>query len=163
LWSYRFLLQAVHTALRRLGTFDQGFLHFPPSTSPSRPERRRDSSVGVETRLRAGRPRSRGSIPVRGKLFFFVSPQLPDRLWCAFCTTGTLACFLEGKAAGAWSWPTHFYVVPMSRMVETYLHSPTRLHGVMRDSLGTGISLLISSPVKAHGYYIWKFIHKIWR
>jgi hypothetical protein len=34
---------------------------------------RKDSSVGIATRLRAGQPRNRGSIPDRGKTFLLLS------------------------------------------------------------------------------------------
>jgi hypothetical protein len=40
----------------------------------------RGSCFGIMTRLLAGRPRSRNSIPGRGNRFFS-SPKLPDRLW----------------------------------------------------------------------------------
>jgi hypothetical protein len=39
-----------------------------------------DSSVTTVTKLRAGKSRSRGSIPSSGKRFLF-TPQRPDRLW----------------------------------------------------------------------------------
>jgi hypothetical protein len=39
-----------------------------------------DISVAIASRLRAGRTRSYGSIPGRGKRFFSF-PQRPDRLW----------------------------------------------------------------------------------
>jgi hypothetical protein len=40
----------------------------------------RDSSVGVATKLRAGRSGFYGSIPGGGREFFF-SPPCPERLW----------------------------------------------------------------------------------
>jgi hypothetical protein len=40
----------------------------------------RDSSVGIVTRLQAGRPRDRSSVHGSGKRFFS-SPQRPDWLW----------------------------------------------------------------------------------
>jgi hypothetical protein len=45
-------------------------------------------------------------------------------------TMGIGGCFLGDKAAGAWSWLTHVHIVPKARMVELYLRSPTRFHGV---------------------------------
>jgi hypothetical protein len=33
---------------------------------------------------------------------------------------------------------THPHLVPLSRMVELYLHSPTRLHGLVVTELNTG-------------------------
>jgi hypothetical protein len=62
--------------------------------------RSRDSSVGLETRLRAGRPRSHGEIPGRGKRFFS-PPQRTDRLWGppSLLIMGTGCCFRGGKAA----------------------------------------------------------------
>jgi hypothetical protein len=44
------------------------------------PTDNRDSSLGIETRLRAGRPRRLSSISGRDKRFFS-SPQHPDELW----------------------------------------------------------------------------------
>jgi hypothetical protein len=38
---------------------------------------------------------------------------------------------MEDKAAGALKLITHFRLVPMSRMVELYFHSPILLHGMM--------------------------------
>jgi hypothetical protein len=38
---------------------------------------------------------------------------------------------------------THLYIVPRSRMVELYLHSPLCLHGVVFNELGTGTNLLL--------------------
>jgi hypothetical protein len=40
----------------------------------------RDLSVGIVTRLRAGRPKNRGSIPHRDRRFIS-SPKRADRLW----------------------------------------------------------------------------------
>jgi hypothetical protein len=36
---------------------------------------------------------------------------------------------------------THLHVVPRLRMMELYLHSPTRLHDVKLNELSTGITL----------------------
>jgi hypothetical protein len=38
---------------------------------------------------------------------------------------------------------THFRIVPRSRMVEIYLHSPIRPHGVVLDQLSIGATLLL--------------------
>jgi hypothetical protein len=59
----------------------------------------RDSSAGIATRLPAGRPRSRGSIPGRGKKLQNV--QNSSEIQPAFDTMGTAGCFTGDKAAGA--------------------------------------------------------------
>jgi hypothetical protein len=43
---------------------------------------------------------------------------------------GTGGDFPGGKATGPWTWP-HLHLVPWSRRVEPYLHSPISLHGIV--------------------------------
>jgi hypothetical protein len=53
---------------------------YPPFCIDTHNCKSRDSSVGIATRLRAGRPDDRGSIP-GGGWEFLSSPTRPDRLW----------------------------------------------------------------------------------
>jgi hypothetical protein len=63
--------------------------------------RSRDSSVGTATRLRAGRPRSQGSIPDRGKTFSLLyNIQTGPGAHPASYPMGTGGSFARGKAAG---------------------------------------------------------------
>jgi hypothetical protein len=41
---------------------------------------------------------------------------------------------------------THFHLVPRSKMVELYLHSPIHLHGVVLNQLSTGTTLALPLP-----------------
>jgi hypothetical protein len=67
-------------------------------------------TIGIATRLRAGRPMNLHSIPGRGKRFFF-TPWRPDRLWgppSLLYAMGMGGCFPGDKAIGAWSWPLSY-------------------------------------------------------
>jgi hypothetical protein len=64
---------------------------------------RRYRSVVIATRLRAGRPRNRGSIP--GLAIDISLLQNGSDAHPASYTTDAGGCFPEGKTAGAWNWP----------------------------------------------------------
>jgi hypothetical protein len=77
-----------------------------------------------------------GSIPGRGKKFFYI-PQCLEQFW------GSLTPPPSNGYRGYSSRDvklTPQNLVQLS-MVELYLHSPIRLHGVVRDWLSTGASL----------------------
>jgi hypothetical protein len=57
--------------------------------------------ITSSTKLWAGQPRNKGSIPGRGKRFFS-SLQRSDRVWGPPCF---LFNWYQVKAAGTWSWP----------------------------------------------------------
>jgi hypothetical protein len=57
------------------------------------------------------------------------SPQLPGRLW-GFLSDGYWGALTPGVKL-----TTHLHLVPRSKIVELYLHSPIRLHGVGRNYL----------------------------
>jgi hypothetical protein len=80
--------------------------------------RSRDSSVGIVTGYMLDGP---GSIP--GSARFLISPQRPDRL------CGPLSLLSNGYRGVKLT--THLHLVPRSRMVELYLHSPICLHSVV--------------------------------
>ena len=85
-------------------------------------DRSRDSSVDIATRLRAGRPRNRGSIPGKGKRFTS-SPKHPDRLWgpATILVKRYQGLFLRGQS-GRWVKLTiHPHLVPRVRMCGTML------------------------------------------
>jgi hypothetical protein len=63
--------------------------------------RSRDRSNGMATRLRAGQPKSRDSIPGRGKRTSFLKDCTGSGAHPAFYTMGTGGCFPWSKAAGA--------------------------------------------------------------
>jgi hypothetical protein len=64
---------------------------------------------------------------VKQDIFFI--PQRPDWFWGppVSCPTGSGALTPRVK----WQEATHLHLVPMSRMAEIYLYSPTHLHAVV--------------------------------
>jgi hypothetical protein len=86
----------------------------------------RDSSVGIATRLDY-----RASIPRRVKRFFSsvtfrlaLGPIQPHVQW----VLGAVSLRVESQGMKL---TTHFDLLPMSRMVELYIHSPKWLPGIM--------------------------------
>jgi hypothetical protein len=98
----------------------------------------RDSSVCIATGYRLD---SRGSIPGGGggarHFFLFHSVQTGSRAHPASNPMGTQRFFSWRQSGRGVKLTTHLYPVPMSRMVERYLHSPIRLHGMMINELST--------------------------
>jgi hypothetical protein len=85
-----------------------------------------DSSVGIASRLWDGQPRSRGSIHLRVQEIFLLSimSRLPLRH-----TQYPIQYVCEGSLPGVQSGrfvklTTHLHLVPSSRMMGLYLHSP---------------------------------------
>jgi hypothetical protein len=85
----------------------------------------RDSSVGIET----GYGLDPGSILGRGKRFV-PSPHRPDRLWgpTKLLSDGYRGFFPTGQSGRGVKLTTP-HLLPRSRMMELYLHSPLHLHG----------------------------------
>jgi hypothetical protein len=84
-------------------------------------ERAGDDSVGIETRLRAGRPRSLDSIPGRGKRFFsFHNVQAGSGAHPA-SYRGLFPPGIEKKGGGG---PADHLHLPPRLMVELYLKFP---------------------------------------
>jgi hypothetical protein len=81
----------------------------------------------------------RGSIPGRGKRFFS-TPQWPHRLWAplSLLTTGNSWLFYRVWDGRFVALNTHFHLLPRSRMVQLYFHSPIHLHGVVLNNLARG-------------------------
>jgi hypothetical protein len=101
----------------------------------------RDSSVGIAAVYGLD---VRVSIPGRGKRFF-VTPKLPDRLWCP---PGLLYNVCRMLFPRRWSGKevkltTYLDLVPRSRMVELYLQSPIRLRGAVLNEISTGTTFLV--------------------
>jgi hypothetical protein len=71
-------------------------------------KRSQDTSVNAVTTLWAGRPRNRGSIPGKGKWYFF--SERAHRLCCpsSLLFKGYQELLPRVKAAGAWSWPLSY-------------------------------------------------------
>jgi hypothetical protein len=80
------------------------------------------SSVGIVTGHGLD---SRGQIPSRSKRFFS-SPQHPDRLWVPLIvlSNGYQGLLFWEQSGRRVKLTTHLNLVPKSRMVELYLHSP---------------------------------------
>jgi hypothetical protein len=53
----------------------------------------------------------------------------------------SVCSFSKGKVAASLKLTTYLHLVPISRVVELYLHSTVRLHDVMLDELNTGTTL----------------------
>jgi hypothetical protein len=87
------------------------------------------SAVGITTDYGLG---GCGSIPDKDKRFFF-TPQRPDRLWGppSLLSNGYCGLFHWGQSGRGVKLTTNSHLVQRSRMVELYLHFPTRLHGVV--------------------------------
>jgi hypothetical protein len=86
-----------------------------------------------------------GSILVSGKRFFS-TPQCPYRLWGPLLYSGDWGLFPWVK------WPVReANNLPVSstevKMVELYLHSLIRLHGVALNQLSTGTTTLLILPL----------------
>jgi hypothetical protein len=85
--------------------------------------RSRDSSVDIENRIWAVRPRSWGLIPGRGKRFsLFRNVQTGSALSPISYTMDTGGRFFPEDRGEKLT--THLHLVPRSRMMELYLHSP---------------------------------------
>jgi hypothetical protein len=85
----------------------------------------RDSSVGIETRLRVGRSGFYGSISSGGWEFFSSPPRL-DWLWDppSLNPTGTGTLSLEVKRPGSEADHSSLSSAEVKECVELYLHSP---------------------------------------
>jgi hypothetical protein len=56
----------------------------------------------------------------------------------------------------------HFHLVPRLRMLEQYLHSLTRLRGVVLNPLSTGSTLSYCGQKYSHEHPFHKHPHSIW-
>jgi hypothetical protein len=56
-------------------------------------------------------------------------------------SSGYQGLFPWGKSVQDVEITTYHHIVPRSRMVELYLHSPIRLHDVVLNQLSTGATL----------------------
>jgi hypothetical protein len=99
-----------------------------------------DSVVGIATGYGLDDRRVGVRIPEGSRSFS--SLRRPDRLWVppSLLSNEYRGFFSWGKAAETWSWP-HLQLVPRSRKVDLYIHSPIRLHGVVLYYLSTGTNL----------------------
>jgi hypothetical protein len=72
-----------------------------------------------------------GSIP--GIAQFFCPPQRPDRFWDppSFFSNGYREQFPREYSGRSVKLSTYLQLVPRSRIVELYLHSPICLHGMV--------------------------------
>jgi hypothetical protein len=67
----------------------------------------------------------------RGRFFFLHSVQNGCKVHPVTYPMGNWAKFPEGKVEGGVKLTIHLYLLPRSRMMELYLHSPVRLHGTV--------------------------------
>jgi hypothetical protein len=82
---------------------------------------RRSSPVGLVTKVWAGRPRSRGSIPGNGKSFSLLhNVETGSGTHQASYTMDTGGCFPRGK----YKLTVRFHLMSRLRMMELHLHSP---------------------------------------
>jgi hypothetical protein len=90
-----------------------------------------DSSVGIATSHQLD-----GSSLIPSTARFFSSPDHPDQLWghpasYPMATGGSFPGGGGEYSGGSVKLTTHLHLVPRSRMVELYLHSPICLHGIV--------------------------------
>jgi hypothetical protein len=95
-----------------------------------------NSSVGMETRVRAGWPRNRGSDSRQGKEFFS-SLQYPDRLWNRANLYNRYRGQFPSKAAGGVKLITHFHLVLRLRTRRAIPPVPHRSSWGGAKSMGT--------------------------
>jgi hypothetical protein len=117
----------------------------------------RDSAVGIAT----GYGLDDRDIGVRVQVGsrIFPSPRRSDRLWGPhnFLSNGYWGLFPRGQSGRDVKLTTHLQLVPRSRKVDLYIHSPLRLHGVVLKLLSTGTSLplppgLIGTFMRTHSH-----------
>jgi hypothetical protein len=77
----------------------------------------------------------RDSIPGKGKHFFLHSFQTGSGAHPASYPKDKLGSSLEAKAGRSMKLTIHVHPVPMSKMVELYLHSPINLHSFVVTSV----------------------------
>jgi hypothetical protein len=90
-----------------------------------------ENSVGIVTGY--GLANCVVGVPFLAEARFFCIPQCPDRLWDP---PSLLSNEYQGLFPGWYSgWgvklATHLHLVPRSRIVELYLHSPICLHDIV--------------------------------
>jgi hypothetical protein len=81
---------------------------------------------GYSDWLRAGRPRSGSSSPGSQEFYLLHIVQTGSGAHPASYPIGT-----RSKEAGAWIWPLTSNYCQGQENVDLYIHSPTRLHGVV--------------------------------
>jgi hypothetical protein len=96
----------------------------------------RDSSVGLATSTTA-----RVRFPVEASFCLLHVVQTGSGAHPVSYPMGTVGSFAGSKAAWGVKLTTHLHLVSWSRMMELYLHSPIRFHGIVLNSLSTGITL----------------------
>jgi hypothetical protein len=76
-------------------------------------------------------------VPFTAEPRFFSSPQRADRLWSPsrLSSNEHRRRFLWRSSGRGVKLTTHLQLISKSRMVELYLHSPIRLHGVLLNCL----------------------------
>jgi hypothetical protein len=102
----------------------------------------RDSAVGIATGYRLDDQGVVGvRVPVASRILS--SPRRPDRLWDppGLLANGYRGLFLKGYSGRGVKLTTHLELVPNLRMVDLYIHSPIRLHGLVLTLLSTRITI----------------------
>jgi hypothetical protein len=79
----------------------------------------------------------RGSIPSKGEIFVSSAASRP-----ALGPIQPPIKWVHGKISTGVKLTTNLQLVPRSRIVELYLHTPIRVHGIMLNLLRTGTTLL---------------------
>jgi hypothetical protein len=101
-------------------------------------QRYRDSSVCMATGYDLN---GSGSIP--GSARFLFSPQRPDQLWGqpSLLSNGYRRLFPRVWSGRGVKLATHLHLVPRSRKLELYLHSPLCPHSIVLNYLSIGTIL----------------------
>jgi hypothetical protein len=90
-------------------------------------------------------PRTLTTRPQRRSICTFITVYSPDRIWGPpnLLSNDYQGLFLRGYSGLGVKLTTHLQPVPRSRMVELYLNSHIRFHGVMPNYVCTGASYLL--------------------
>jgi len=120
------------------------------------------SEVRTEAKLLPGRLAFRDPAKARDLFVPFCSPHRTDQLWSPsrILLSGCPGFLVRWRAAVAWNWPTHIYIVLRMRVSGSAPPLPYTLHGIFR---GTLILLLHSKLFSSKQLWAMLLLDVKWR